>query len=727
MLRLLGRLPTVCVCLALALGSASSAQAALPPFDQCAQITCVIEPQKARRGQIVSLIIHMKLAPGFHTYPTTQTDPNAASFKNDLRIPPTPEVIRVGPLQDPPFQSKADLSLQILDLHLYEGEVEWLQTLVVNPQATPGEKKVLITLPWVQACNDQGCLPWNPKEHPYEVRLTVTDESPLEVDKKYQADLDKGLQTLTKSPPKIVPDTPRDARKGPDPFNPEPEPVKAGGLLNYSSTENYEQVMDKLRGNIVGDVQRDSSQKNGLMAFILTGVFWGLVSLVTPCVFPMIPITVSFFLKQSERRQHRPVVLAAVYCATIVIVLSLGALLLLSTFRALSTKPAMNFALGGLFIFFALSLFGMYEIELPSGLARFTSAREGRGGIIGTIFMALTFTILSFACVAPFLGGFGGTAANSDLAWYEEALGALAFSATFAAPFFLLAIFPSLLKKLPKSGAWLNSVKVVMGFVELAAAFKFLRLGELFIHAPTLFTYDMVLGIWVALCLLCGLYLLNVFRLPHDTPIEHLGVGRMLFAASFLALGFYLAPALLKINAEGESQRPKGAVYEWVDSFLLPESAAVEGVADLKQTLDEVREANRHSKDKTLVFLDVTGKACTNCRYNESSVFTKPSVNRSLKKYKIVQLYTDQMPVEQYAPAVRDALNDESTRLTQDALVNQEFVNKTFGTFQLPLYVVLEPLPDDKIRVVGRWDEGKINDVEGFARFLEQSLRSVNQ
>src|SRR5262249_23317799 len=158
-------------------------------------------------------------------------------------------------------------------------------------------------------------------------------------------------------------------------------------------------------------------------------------------------------------------------------------------------------------------------------------------------FMALTFTILSFACVAPFLGGFGGTAATGKFTLLERMLGGLAFAVTFAAPFFVLALFPSLLKKMPKSGSWLNSVKVVMGFLELAAAFKFFRLGELVMSArPSVFTYDLVLGIWVALALLCGLYLLGLYRLPHDSPLEHLSVPRLLFATIFLSFGFYLLP-----------------------------------------------------------------------------------------------------------------------------------------------------------------------------------------
>jgi thiol:disulfide interchange protein DsbD len=461
-----------------------------------------------------------------------------------------------------------------------------------------------------------------------------------------------------------------------------------------------------------------------LLSFILQGVFWGLVSLVTPCVFPMIPITVSFFLKQSEKKHHRPLLMASVYCATIVIVLALAALLLLNTFRWLSINPILNFAMGGLFIFFALSLFGMYEIELPAGLARFTSAREGQGGLIGTVFMALTFTILSFACVAPFLGGFGGTANTSGLAWWEQALGGLAFSATFAAPFFVLALFPSLLKKMPKSGTWLNSVKVVMGFLELAAAFKFLRLGEIVIHPPTIFTYDLVLGLWIALGLLCGLYLLGVYRLPHDTPLEHLGVPRLLFAALFLGVGFYLMPALFKVNAEGENQRPSGVLYAWIDAFILPDPVRSKGdlvwTPNLRQAVDELADARRRTGQRRLIFIDHTGETCVNCKINERSVFTKPEMKELLGKYKLVKFYTDTIPADFYAPAIRSTLA-ASDRQADDAMeVNLPFQKAAFDTEQLPLYVILEPLADGTVKILSQWDEGKINDEKGFAEFLRK-------
>jgi thiol:disulfide interchange protein DsbD len=477
---------------------------------------------------------------------------------------------------------------------------------------------------------------------------------------------------------------------------------------------------------------------SGLLAFVLQGVFWGAVSLLTPCVFPMIPITVSFFLKQSEKQHHRALTLAVVYCATIVVVLTVSAVALLSLFTKISTHPATNFALGGLFIFFALSLFGMYDIELPSGLARFTSAREGRGGLVGTMFMALTFTIISFACVAPFMGGFSGTAAGSGLGWTHRVFGGLAFAATFASPFFVLALFPSLLKKMPKSGTWLNSVKVVMAFLEMAAALKFLRAGELVLSdTPTVFTYDFVLGLYVALCLLCGLYLLNVYRLPHDTPLEHLGVPRLLFSLAFLGLAFYLLPALFKAGEHGTNQRPTGVIFAWLDSFLLPEAVAEDsgtavaagpaargaagGEFAWHGTLRAGLDAAAKEKGK-LVFVDFTGKTCTNCSWNERNVFSRAEIRELLGRYALVQLYTDVVPNRLYPAEEAASFGGTVTRQRADAAANRDFQNATFGTSQLPLYVILRPKADGGFEEVARYDEGKINSVSAFTDFLRRPL-----
>jgi thiol:disulfide interchange protein DsbD len=547
-----------------------------------------VTPATAKKGETVTWRLTVELGKDWHIYPLEQVDPAASLHVTTITFEKSPDLIQVEKLKDPPgFVARPEPAEQIKELRYYEGRVVWEVPMVVSPNASPGQHAIKANFRW-QVCNPRTCLPW--EEMDLSVPLTVGTES-VSVDPKYEEAVKR--PTLSTPVPSAAPPAERGTSTHEEP-----------------SVEEYQATMQA----ILDQLQRPEARNTGLLAFLLAGVFWGAVSLVTPCVFPMIPITVSYFLKQSDKQHQRPLTLAAVYCGTIVVVLTIAAVLLLSFFRQLSINPLLNFALGALFVFFALSLFGMYEIELPSGLARFTSAREGQGGLVGTMFMALTFTIISFACVAPFLGGFGGTAATAGRSWVEIVLGGLAFSVTFAAPFFVLALFPSLLKKLPKSGSWLNSVKVVMGFLELAAAFKFFRLGELLLsdHPPAFFTYDLVLGMWVALSLLCGLYLLGVYRLPHDTPAEHVGVPRLLFSFAFLSLGFYFVPALFKVGAGGEPQRPSGTVYAWVDSFLLPEprvgKSGLSWSANLRQALDDAQKGQVTGKRK-LVFVDFTGES----------------------------------------------------------------------------------------------------------------------
>ncbi len=360
----------------------------------------------------------------------------------------------------------------------------------------------------------------------------------------------------------------------------------------------------------------------------------------------------------------------------------------------------------------------MFELTLPSSWVAFTSQREGRGGVLGTVFMALTFTIVSFTCVAPFLGGFGGMA-DSGIPKSHLVLGAFAFSTTFASPFFVLALFPSLIKKLPQSGSWLNSVKVVMGFLELAAALKFLRTAELrLLPMPQYFTYDLVLGVWVAMALICGLYLLNVFRLHHDEPIEHIGVVRMLLGLTFIGLGIYLVPAMFK-QGKGETQRPGGVVYAWVDSFLLPEPSSEDlpWSVNLKGTIDAARQELAKTGKRQFIFLDNTGITCTNCKYNERSIFTRGDVRKLLLDYRLVQHYTDEVPASFYLEKV-----DKDRRADEAHAVNLPFQKQMFGTEQLPLYVTMQVLKD-KVLVRGVYTEGKINDVAAFTEFLRNSKK----
>jgi thiol:disulfide interchange protein DsbD len=336
--------------------------------------------------------------------------------------------------------------------------------------------------------------------------------------------------------------------------------------------------------------------------------------------------------------------------------------------------------------------------------------------------------------VAPFLGGFAGiSAADSgstsliSMPTTKEILGGLAFATAFAAPFFILAMIPGLLKALPKSGGWLDSVKVVMGFLELAAALKFFRTAELRVFSPAeFFTYDMVLAGWVGISFACGLYLLNLYRLPHDEEKPNIGVVRLLFALMFLGLGMYLMPGMFK-HADGKAQRPAGAVYAWVDAFLLPEPKHLGWGTDLpdaiaKSRADAKREAEKGGKGTPKpIFIDFTGVTCTNCKYNESTVFPQAKVNDLLDQFERVQLYTDEVPADLYATDPGGDARDEEGR------VNRNFQNAVFGDIALPLYAVVVPTADGKVKVLGKYEEGKINSPDKFAAWLKDMLAKAKK
>jgi thiol:disulfide interchange protein DsbD len=678
-----------------------------------------VSPSVVRRGEKVTLTVKGTPRPGYRTYPITRIAPGQNEV-SELAYK-DPDFKPLWPMTEGPAPERYNTKLEPPEpptILAYFKPFTWAQELVVSPSTPPGERKLHANLN-LQVCNENNCFPL---KLPIDATVTVTDAAPIAL----PSELEKRLAEPRPEPTVVSIDgNPIPPTSTPVPvLVPTPSPmVKVPDSLPDSAAE-YRSDMDAILASLI----KPTVEPVSLLSFILAGMFWGGVSLVTPCVFPMIPITVSYFLKQSEKENKQALTKALIYSGTIIIVLTIAAVALLSVFRWLSVNPIMNFGLGLLFIYFALSLFGMYEIELPHGLAKFTSSREGQGGVVGTIFMALTFTIVSFACVAPFLGGFGGTSAGADVGLLHRFFGGLAFATTFAAPFFVLALFPTLLKKMPKSGSWLNSVKVVMGFLEFAAALKFLRAGELvLLPTPVLFTYDLVLGLWIALAILCGCYLLGFYRLPHDSPAESIAVPRLVLGAVFLGFAFYLLPALFKVGPELEAQRPHGLVYAWVDSFLLPEPSEsktdIAWSGNLKAALASAREDAKRTGKAGLVFIDFTGETCTNCKINEKGVFSKPEVRDLFAKYHRVQLFNDKVPDKYYSPILRTQFGNSVVRQKQDAEVNFNFEAKGFDTTQLPLYVILEPRPDGKVAILAKYEEGKINDEAGFIKFLSDPVK----
>ena len=445
-----------------------------------------------------------------------------------------------------------------------------------------------------------------------------------------------------------------------------------------------------------GNINLEAAIDQGFFSFVLLAISMGFLALLTPCVFPMIPITVSFFTQQGESRQGKPLKNAIIYTLGIIATFSILGFILALTLGAsganqLASNPWVNLFIGVLFIYFALSLFGMYEIEVPAKLRQFSLKQEGRGGVIGTLFMAVTFTLTSFTCTVQFIGLL--LVAASQGQWFWPMIGMIVFSAAFASPFFFLALFPQYLAKMPKSGGWLNSVKVVMGFLELAAAFKFLSNTDL-VWGWGFFSHNAVLAIWAVLMLLVGFYLLGKIQLPHDSPLVSVSVPRLMLSAAFLTFGLYLTSGLF-------GQRIHGIIYAYLPPVVESDTGAVNTNGnsmaeqfkwhrDLDSGLMEAKETGKP------VFIDFTGYTCTNCRWMEANIFTKREVKDRFNEMILVQLYTDGGPNHRE---------------------NQEYEIERFGTAALPFYVILSPY--DEIIVTF---PGMTRDLNNFLDFLDEGL-----
>ncbi|MDQ2732425.1 MAG: thioredoxin family protein, partial [Armatimonadota bacterium] len=401
-------------------------------------------------------------------------------------------------------------------------------------------------------------------------------------------------------------------------------------------------------------------EDEGLLKFLTLAVLAGFLALATPCVFPMIPITVSYFTKQGNEGSSN-IGGALVYCLGIVGTFTGLGLLLAGLFGAsgiarFAANAWVNLAIAAIFITLALSLMGYFELALPPALANRASALSGKGGLLGTLLMGLTFTLTSFTCTVPFVGTL--LVSTTQGSWLWPALGMLAFSSAFASPFFLLALFPQLLGKMPRAGMWLIVVKAFMGFLELAAAIKFLSNADLVWQAHLL-TRAVFLILWAAIGIASGLYLLGLLRLSHldRGPV---GPGRRGLGVLMVLAGLYCAAAV------------GGAPLGPFDAYAPPEGYGFHhDTVGLHGWIQEyppaLAEARRERKP---LFLDFTGYTCTNCRWMEANVFPQPAVQGELSRFVKAELYTD--------------------GAAQPSGHNRDLELKLFDTVALPLYAVVD-------------------------------------
>ena len=436
------------------------------------------------------------------------------------------------------------------------------------------------------------------------------------------------------------------------------------------------------------------NEKSGLWTIFVLGFLGGLIALLTPCVFPMIPLTVSFFTKQGANRS-KGIANALLYGFFIVLIyflLSLPFHLFDSVdsqiLNTIATNVWLNLFFFLIFIFFAFSFFGYYELTLPSSWAnKMDSASSKVGGAFGIFFMAVTLAIVSFSCTGPILGGLlGSTAlAEGDVAT-NLSMGMIGFGVALALPFGLFALFPTWLNSLPKSGGWMTTVKVTLGFLELVLAFKFLSNADL-VGNWGIFKREIFLGIWILLFVLLSLYLFGIFRFPHDGPKQRLSTGRKLTAVLSTAFAVYLILGLSKItDLKLLSGFPPPQFY----SIFETESDCPLGIDCFKDFDKGLAHAKKVGKP---VLLDFTGWACVNCRKMEETVWSEPDIYPILKdEYVLISLYIDdrkELPAEEQFD-----FKYESGRVKKINTVGEKwgtFQTLNFNAASQPYYVIMSP------------------------------------
>ena len=486
-----------------------------------------------------------------------------------------------------------------------------------------------------------------------------------------------------------------------------------------------------------------ASSGGSLWGYILSAIGWALVALLTPCVFPMIPMTVSFFLKGSGsaaagrfRALMYGLFIVILYTVPIGIIILItwlvgGDVVTADIFNWLATHWLPNLIFFAVFMIFAASFFGAFESVLPEKLVNDSDSKSDKKGLAGIFFMALTLVLVSFSCTGPIVGSVLIQSTSGE--FWTPIITMLAFSVVFALPFTLFALFPSWLKKLPKSGGWLNSVKVVLGFVELALGLKFLSVADQTYHWGIL-DREVYLALWIVIFSLLGLYLLGKLRFKHDSDMPYLSVTRLVLAIITFAFVVYMIPGMwgapLKALSgymppmqtqdfvmtagsgaaapSSQSSAPETGV-KYGDVLKLP--LGLEGFFDLAEA-----EAYAAKVDKPL-FVDFTGHGCVNCREMEARVWSDPRVLELLRnEYVIVALYAD------------DKLKvDESDWVTTDTgkvlktlgKINSYYALKTYGVNAQPYYVLQgrngEPLVEPR---------GYDLDVDAFVQFLRSGVEA---
>ncbi|HSR69674.1 MAG TPA: protein-disulfide reductase DsbD domain-containing protein [Acidobacteriota bacterium] len=608
------------------------------------------QEEPVRPGGISRVHLHTDVAEGWHLYSMTQ--PEGGPIPTTISLADSQGFQETGAIEQPPIRTVYDPNFD-MDAEFIDGG-SFVIPFQASEDMPEGAHRLAVAIRYM-VCSDTQCLP--PQTETYETSVPVSAAG------------------ISLSLP--------------------PQQQGAGAAAQAASDARSEEARRPLAGRQIPE---------GFFAYIAFSLGMGFLALLTPCVFPMIPITVSYFTKREAQTRGQAIKEGAMYAVGIIFTftgLGFGLTMLLGAggIQQIATSPTINLFIAAVFLFFALNLFGVVEIKMPSGLINRLDKKAGTSTYLGIGFMALTFALTSFTCTVPFVGTVMVAALRGD--WLWSLLGIAAFAVAFASPFFLLAIFPNFLQALPKSGNWMNSMKIVMGFVELAAALKFLSNIDLVWQLEVL-TRPVFITVWLAIALVTVAYLLGWFRFPHEMESEQsVGAFRVLSAIFFLSISFYLLRGLFGFSL-GE-----------LDSFLPPRdyggasqiafsSAPGAEAAHREVWLSDYQQALQTAKlENKPIFIDFTGYTCTNCRWMEANVFPLRAVQERFQEMVLVRLYTD------------------GGKPQHDR--NQQFERERFGTIALPYYAIMSPQDE----VLAEFP-GLTRDKSLFIDFLDRGL-SINQ
>lgn len=529
----------------------------------------------------------------------------------------------------------------------------------------------------------------------------------------------------------------KEEKKNPEQVKQAPEPVKENPVVkepvaykDSTQAKSESKQYAKANGPVLDENILEGEPEFGRESFwalLIVAFIAGLTSLITPCVFPMIPMTVTFFLKDTQTKREG-IKKAIIFGLSIIVLYSSAGTLFAvilgpEGLNALATNWALNLFIFVVFLIFALSFFGLFEINAPYKLVNKIDQKAEKGGLTGVFFMAFTLVLISFSCTVPIVGSVLALSAGGEI--LKPILMMFSYSLAFALPFAFFAFFPEVIKSMPKSGGWLNAVKVTLGFLELALALKFFSIADQAYHWGLL-DRDINIALWVVIFGFLGMYLLGKLRLPHDSPIEKVSVPRLLLAMLVFTFVVYLVPGLwgaplkslagylppqhthdfdLTAIAKGK-QSDLCEVPKYADFLHLPHGLT--GYFDYEQALACARQQNKP------IFIDFTGHGCTNCREMEAVVWSDPAVLQRLKDdFIIVALYVDdktELPESEWVTSKYDGKVKKTI-----GKKNADIQITNLNNNAQPFYVLLGP--DEKVLA---WPCAYNRDVEGFVKFLER-------